>query len=359
MVCKSLVTFFQYLFKNAIVPDTMYILKQIPEDFIVKEISNVEIKTSGRYLYLKLTKKNWNTLDAIKKIADALHLKEKQIGFAGSKDKLAITEQVISISGSSKERIQSLAIPNASLQFLGYGDTPISLGDLEGNQFEITIRNLEPRTKIDPITFIENYFDEQRFSSHNTAIGKALIQKDFATALQLIDNPYANIHLQASPQDYISALKKLPLRLLRLYINSYQSYLWNETLAEYSRQHCSGLHEVPYSQGKLIFSDDPTQLQKVELPIIGFGYQETIAPDIIADILKKENLAPQDFIIRQIPELTLEGELREAIVEVKEMKISPPQPDELNPKKNKVLISFILPKGSYATMVIKKVMSYL
>ena len=233
----------------------MYLLKTIPEDFIVREISNIQIKDSGKYLYFKLTKKNYNTLDAIKKIARALGLKEKQIGFAGTKDKTALTEQVCSLFGASKGKLLSLKIPDLSIQFLGSGDAPISLGDLTGNQFEITVRNLDT-INIKPIQFIPNYFDEQRFGTSNVQIGRHLIKKQFADAVKLINDSLCRQHLQQKPNDYIGALKRLPIRLLRLYVNAYQSYLWNETLAQYLRTNGTVLKEEKYSQGVFVFTKE-------------------------------------------------------------------------------------------------------
>ena len=74
----------------------------------------------------------------------------------------------------------------------------------------------------------------------------------------------------------------------------------------------------------------------------------------INKILKEEQLAHSDFVIKQIPELSLEGELRNVFVAVKEMRIGRKTNDELNLGKKKVKISFTLGKGSYATMVVKR-----
>ena len=68
----------------------MYILKQKPEDFVVTEVSNVNVLGQGKFIYLLLKKTNRNTLDCVREIARQLGLKEKDIGFAGSKDKNAV-----------------------------------------------------------------------------------------------------------------------------------------------------------------------------------------------------------------------------------------------------------------------------
>src|SRR3989344_4836245 len=101
----------------------MYKLKQIPEDFVVIEISSVQTEKQGKYFYFWLKKKGLNTLDVVKELARQLRIKEKDIGFAGSKDKHAVTEQMISILGRKKEDVEKVKIENVYLEFRGYGKT--------------------------------------------------------------------------------------------------------------------------------------------------------------------------------------------------------------------------------------------
>jgi len=331
----------------------MYTLKQLPEDFLVREISSLKTKNQGPCIYFLLKKTNRNTLDVVKEIAKQLNLPEKQVGFAGSKDKQAITEQVCSAKGISKEKLSKLRIDNVELTFLGYNDQPVCLGDLTGNQFEITIRNLD-KVKIKKITFVENYFDEQRFSKNNVEIGRYLVKKKFKEAVKLIDNQKVQQQLQKNPTDSIGALKQLPLRLLKMYVNAYQSYLWNETLAEYLKDK-KNTHKTKYSQGHFIFTQNKKDFN---IPLIGFDELKT-NPEIkiiITNIMQKESLTHHDFIIKQIPELSLEGEERKAFVEIADLEINPIEPDELNKNKHKILVKFTLPKSSYATMVIRKLL---
>ena len=327
----------------------MYILKQIPEDFIVREVRKLKLD-SGRFAYVLVQKKLRNTLNVAKEMAKQLNLKEKQIGFAGSKDKHAITEQYFSIEGVKQDRIKNLKIENVSLNFVGYGKNPISLGDLEGNQFEIVVRDLDS-VEIKEINFVENYFDEQRFSLHNSAIGKHLIKKEFHDAMKLIDDFKAKEHLEKSPNDYIGAMKKLSPRLLKMYVHAYQSYLWNETLAEYLRSFNG--KEVAYSLGKFVFVDEKFDL---EVPLIGFdtSFNDNKIEKIVLSLMEKEGIDFSDFIIKQIPELSREGELRNAFTDIKDFKLGSVENDDLNIGKKKVKVSFTLGKGSYATMVIRK-----
>jgi len=335
----------------------MYQLKQIPEDFVVKEKSNVKIKDSGKYLYLKLSKRGENTLDALKKLSGTLHLPEKNFGVAGNKDKQAVTEQVCSVFGTTKENLLKIKLENITLEVLGYGDAPISLGDLEGNYFEIVVRNLENKVKPKQIKFMPNYFDEQRFSEHNVEIGRALVKKEFKKAAELVDDRQARAWLQEKPQDFVGALKRIPIRLLRLFVNSYQSYLWNETVSLYLKSKTVTFWEAGYSGGKLVFVSDPLPFKDLKIPIAGFGGEELIKDkeikSIIDSLMRREKISYSDFIIKQIPELTLEGEERAAFVEVKGLIIGKLEEDELNPGKKKVKVSFSLGKGSYATICIR------
>lgn len=305
-------------------------LKQIPSDFIVRESSSVEVKDSGTYSYLKCTKTNRNTLDVVRRISSLLNIKEKEIGFAGTKDKHAVTEQMISIP-LRKERVQNIEIDNVSLEFVGYGDKPITLGDLEGNHFEIVVRDVVEQT-IEKISHVVNYFDEQRFSTNNKEIGKSIVKKDFKTAAELAE---CNI----SGNDYVGALKTIPLRLLKMYVHAYQSYLWNETVASLVEG-----KEVPYSLGTFVFGETDVE----EVPLIGFTPVENVQK-----IMAKEGITHRDFIIKQIPELSMEGGMRKVCVPVENLSISDFMDDELNGGK-KVVLSFTLGKGSYATMVVKQ-----
>jgi len=203
----------------------MYTIKQLPEDFIVKEVSNVRIGEKGPFSYYLLKKRNRNTMDAVNLLSKKLRINKKFIGFAGNKDKKAVTEQIISIK---KCNIKNLKQKDLEITLLGKGDERINLGDLEGNEFIITVRNLEKEREL-KINKIINYFDEQRFGkdSNNIRIGKALIKKDFKKAIELVDNREINEYLKKNKNDFVNALRIVNTKLLRLYVHSYQSYLWN------------------------------------------------------------------------------------------------------------------------------------
>ena len=120
----------------------MYQIKQLPEDFIVREISGIKAEGNGQYAYYILKKTDYTTIDALQILSKKFRMPLKCIGFAGNKDKKAVTEQKISIFRGSKN-FENVELSGIGLKYLGNGKEPISLGDLEGNDFTITVRNLE------------------------------------------------------------------------------------------------------------------------------------------------------------------------------------------------------------------------
>ena len=327
-------------------------IKQKPEHFIVKEKLKLNLKENGQYTYYLLKKTDLNTIDAVNKISDRLNLSPKYINFAGTKDRKAITEQYISISKGPKK---DLYLDGIELKYLGEGDERINLGSLEGNNFEITI---ETDQELRLIKKTINYFDDQRFgmNKNNHVIGKLLVQKKFKEACEVL-------MINAEGNNYVGALKKLHKKILQLYVHAYQSYLWNETLSTYLKNQNQQVKEVPYSAGTFIFIKNPEPFLELNVPLIGFASEDLETNEQIKEIIHhsmlKENISYRDFIIKQIPELSSEGGTRTAFIEVKELKIEDQQPDELTPGKNKIKISFILGKGSYATLVIKKILNTL
>ncbi len=310
----------------------MYKIKQIPEDFIVREIGELKLDENGKYSYYLLRKRDYSTVKAVEIVAERLGVGRKFVNFAGSKDRNAVTEQFISVQGGPR---QDFSADGILLKFLGRGSERLNLGELKGNHFEIIARNLggaEIRAAGKDLAPIPNFFDAQRFgiNKDNHIIGKHIIKKQYKHACMLI----AETHewLNRKPNDYIGALRSLDKSILRMYVHAYQSYLWNK------------MAEMLVSTRK-----------NIKVPLLGFETEIRGGEikDIADKILKEEGISPRDFIIREIPELSAEGGERDLFVDVQNLKIGKPENDELNEGRKKMLVSFDLPKGSYATVVVK------
>ena len=298
------------------------IMKEIPEDFCVKEISKLEFNEKGRYYYYLLKKRNYNTLDAISKISERLKIDTKMVGYAGNKDKFAITEQYISIKDY---KVNSLRLKDIELTFVGKGSKPILLGDLEKNRFRITVRGLDKK-KNGKINWIINYFDEQRFGGNNIETGKKILKNDF------------------------NDLDK-PKTLLMLYVHSVQSYIWNKTVEEYLKEKSD--IKIKYNHGYFIFPKGRIKNEKI--PLVGYltVIKNKKIENIIYKIINKEEIKLSDFLIQKLPKLSQKGEERDLIVSVGNFNVKYLK-DDLSKNKYKAIFDFVLPKGVYATLVIKR-----
>lgn len=332
-----------------------YMIKQVPEDFLVEEIPSVVPGNEGEYSYYSLWKKNCNTLAAIKEISRKLGINIRRMGWAGNKDKNAVTRQAISIQRADEAKIRKLNFENISLSYLGKGSQRIYIGNLAGNKFTITVRNLgsdgcaEIQKNHETLKkngfLIPNYFDEQRFGGMNYETGKALLERKFGEAAAAI--------YRAEMPNPVQALAKVHGSVLSLFVHAYQSLLFNEMLSEYIMKKCSSFSTVEYSRGTFIFPGE--KVVAVKLPIVGFATElkDDETGKIASDILRKHNISQRDFIIKQLPALTVEGSERDALAEAKNLEIGSMQDDELNEGKKKCVLKFELQKGSYATILIK------
>lgn len=327
----------------------MHQIKAIPEDFIVKEISKVNTGDSGQYAYFLLKKTDYSTVRALEVLSEKLKIPLKNFGFAGNKDKNAATEQKISIFRGSKS-FESIKLNNIELKYLGNGKNPIYLGDLEGNEFIITIRNLD-NSEIKKIKRfqnkkikIPNLFGPQRFSKNNQLVGKSIIKKDFRKASELLLKNNGAIedkitkYLENNKNNFIGALRLIPLKTRKLFVHAYQSFLFNKIANE-------------------LLKNNRTK-GNIRIPIIGFNFEmgtikKISLKNLIKKILDEENISTRDFIISQLPELTSEGNFRNLFFELKDLKILEIGDDELNQNKQKMTINFVLPKSCYATTAIE------
>ncbi len=353
-------------------------IKQIPEDFIVKEIfekqQGISKGEKGFYVWFTLRKKNWDLFRALKILSKKLGVSIKRFGYAGVKDKRAVTYQKISVWNVPVDRLRGLKIRDIGLSDFEICRERINLGDLKGNRFEITIRDIDDKERdrieknletVKKQGFV-NYFGSQRFGMRNNThlVGKAVLKnnlkeavwiyltkegeekegtrkfrenlrktKDFSSALKECPKNMKNEivlmnHLIKKPNDYAGALRKLPKKFRRMFVHAYQSYLWNEIAKK---------------------SDEKT------LPLIGFrtDLNKYKSKRLIEKIIAKEGISAKDFLLKSMPELSSEGAERERIVfpEGLEWEF---RKDELNQGKTKCSLEFSIPKGSYATVLLEE-----
>jgi tRNA pseudouridine13 synthase len=329
-----------------------YVIKQVPEDFVVRE--SLDIRTgAGPYSYYLLRKRDWTTQKAVDRVARAFGKRSKFVNFSGNKDRQAVTEQYISILHGPGRDLE-LSGGEITVKFLGRGNERLNLGSSPGNEFEITVRKLPAGFAPKKVGQVPNYFDEQRFgmNRNNHLAGMHIIRREFREACSLI--PETRDRLSRNPNDFVGALRSLPRRVIRLYAHSYQSWLWNLSAMRILEK--SPHRKVSWPLGYLIIPTEETDNMKI--PIL--GYDTKIPPELeglLGGILEEEGLELEDFRVPQFPEFDLAGQERDLLVDPGNLSIGEPEDDELNPGTKKVLVKFFLQKGSYATMAIRSIFS--
>jgi tRNA pseudouridine13 synthase len=384
-----------------------------------------------RFLLCVLVKRNWDMLMAVKNVARELGIDQGRIQIAGIKDAKAITAQHITLDGVLIEDAAKVQYKDIELRPLGYFREPLSAFYLLGNNFNINISAIsQPLATVEEqitqtirevvaVGGIPNFYGHQRFGTTRPIthlVGKALVQGNIEEAAMLFlaksspdEHPTSMVarrelqesqdfklalaafpsqlryerlmlaHLVEVPRDFVGAFRCLPLKLRMLFVQAYQSLLFNRFLSERIKRgfsldnaeagdfvvnvERSGLPMI--RTGKIV---DQTKLEEVNglikagkmrvaMPIIGFS-QRLSQGEIGAiqhNILVAEGIALNDFRVDAFPEINGKGELRAIVAPVKNFEAKSVEP-ESESSTLKACLEFMLLRGSYATILLREVM---
>jgi tRNA pseudouridine13 synthase len=142
------------------------------EDFVVEEIPGFEPSGSGEHLLLDVEKRGMNTVFAAKRIAEWAGVKEVAVGYAGLKDRHAVTRQRFTVHLPGRDAPGLDALQDDSLRVLHATrhSRKLPRGALAGNRFELTLRDvvgdraaIDARIATVAARGVPNYFGEQRF----------------------------------------------------------------------------------------------------------------------------------------------------------------------------------------------------
>jgi len=113
-----------------------------PETFFVEEIPAYLPSGEGDHTYVWIEKRNLTTLDAVNRLARVLGVENRDVGYAGMKDRRATTRQWLSLSGVDQARAQEAVVEGVRILATGRHRNKLRVGHLHGNRFEILLTDL-------------------------------------------------------------------------------------------------------------------------------------------------------------------------------------------------------------------------
>jgi tRNA pseudouridine13 synthase len=335
--------------------------KQSPRDFVVEEIPLYEFSGEGEHLILQVRKKNLTTNEMIGQIARYLGIKNKEIGYAGLKDKNAMTVQYISLHKKYEEALENFNFDGIKILSKTYHNNKIRIGHLRGNRFYIKLKKVNPTSaaKIDEaLKNIEafgmpNFFGYQRFGKDgdNHILGEKIAKGEARErnprVKKLLINAYQShlFNLWLSRRLEINSLvSSFKVEEIETLLNMPNEEVKKMKAQKHPFKLISGDVMEHYPHGRLFdFEGDEEDLKRFE------------ARDIsVTGLLcgKKVRLASQNARVVEKDyddEINADGARRYAWV----------YPTEIEGRFNQVEaqyeMNFTLPKGSYATVLIEEI----
>lgn len=387
------------------------VIKQRPEDFFVQELPLYEPSGEGEHVYVEIQKVGVTTFDAITRIARALNVSSRDIGYAGLKDASAITRQILSIPGTTEEAVMKLQLENITPQWAMRHGNKLRIGHLVGNRFAIRIRHVDPTAviRLRPVLArleqrgMPNYFGEQRFGRRgdNHLLGAALVRGDNEGLLKLllgtphpqIDDPqqlkareaYDRGELEDSMRAWprrsgmerrvlarliktgkpAAAVRAIDFKLRNLWISALQSHGFNLVVAERIRagtldRIIDGDLAEKHDNGAVFRVEDPAAEQprcdafdiSPTGPLLGYRMTQPTGEALRIEeaALGSLGLQPSDF--RGGIDVKSRGARRALRVRPRDIQLQGGV-DEHGPH---ITVAFTLPAGSFATVLLREIM---
>jgi tRNA pseudouridine13 synthase len=383
-------------------------IKESAEDFLVAEIPLYQPCGEGEHTYAEIEKTGITTLEAIRRLSRALGVQERDIGYAGMKDAGGVTRQTVSIPRVSPDVMLNSNVPCMKILSAVRHGNKLKLGHLAGNRFRIRVCNpvenaLERANAILAVLAkrgVPNYFGPQRYGAQGNypAVGRALLLGDWKGAVDaIIGSPQAVqderwkaaieayrlgdieasiaslpvycrterdmlLRLANRPEAFDKALHAINPRLRKLYLSAYQSSLFDAILEE----RLDGLDSVmegdlaiKHANGAcFLVLDSKSEAARTESfeispsgPLFGCRMKlpEGLPLEIEERVLRGEGLELKQF---DLPGgLRMEGERRPLRIPLGDA--------SAGMEADALVLEFSLPRGAYATSVLREIMKSL
>jgi len=362
--------------------------------YLPQDLSEVPFP-GGKFVRFVLQKKNWGTINALREIAKKVGRGVKSIGYAGMKDRISVSTQIASVFGVTEQDIAKVHIKDISINGCWQSNRGADMGDLLGNSFSVRLDDASDTVSVwDTVHELNgvmpNYFDRQRFGlrMNNPKIGMHILNGNFEYAViefltstahetnesavaarnELADSldfgKAANrfpkylryekavlSHLANNPTDYAGAIRAIPRGIRVMFVHSLEDLIFNISLEGRIRagEWSTGLSCNANWYGfpdvaKLAMHDDGAfQLGN----IIGYETEDKYISDTENEIMADIGIDKNSFSIKSMPELSAKGSFRPLFAPFKDF--------ETQHIGNRITLSFSLPAGAYATIMLHEI----
>ncbi|MBI3840459.1 MAG: tRNA pseudouridine(13) synthase TruD [Thaumarchaeota archaeon] len=383
-------------------------MKAFDEDFRVEEFISADGMTAepreGYLPLYRVEKRSIDTMHLERELSVAL---KSRVSFGGLKDKRAVAVQYATPTSRNSGRPDSVSGERWTAKVVGFVPSPISRSSVAGNRFQLVLRDccaeIEERFaeafELSSKGLMPNFYGMQRFGvgAGTHRVGRAMIRRDYAGAVRvMLCEPRARdgaerlaareamaagkyeegarllpqgqdterrvaFRLASKPEDWVGALRAIPVRLRRLYAQAYQSYLFNRTLSEALRAELD-ISQFEKGDNWCEVGDDGLVLSRVRgvrdgatgnaLPMVqlaGFAYRNygSRFDRCLEKVLAEEGVSAKDFYLEEMQEVSFEGGFRIPHMLVRDQSVET--------SGDMASANFVLARGQYATVLLREV----
>jgi len=323
-------------------PQAEGVIRTSPEDFVVEEIPRVQPAGEGSHLWLWVEKRAANTEWVARELARAAGCAQRDVGYAGLKDRHAISRQWFSIpvAGQTLENLDKAGIEGVTILERILHTRKLQRGTLDGNRFQLKIRQFKGdagqtsgRLEQIRLTGVPNYFGPQRFGNRgqNVEQGLHLLQKN----------------------------TRLPRHKRSIYLSAIRSFLFNQVLAERVRR---GDWNTIIA-GELVMLDGTQSIFPCESPDADIEDRVRRLDIHPTGPLPGEKGAQPTGIVAEVeravlgnwPQLTEVLAAQRVQADRRSLRLYPADL-EWRFAGNDLALLFVLPPGSYATTVLREIL---
>jgi tRNA pseudouridine13 synthase len=378
-----------------------------PEDFRVEELPVVGPAAAGRYAFYRLTKRGIGTIEAVEAIGRRWNLAGRRISYAGLKDRHAVTVQFLTIADGPNRPITT---PQLELEPIGRLAHAYGPQHFCGNRFQLVLRDMtdhELNQAAHEIPLLAsdglpNYFDDQRFGSVGYSgefIAHAWLRGDHERALKLAlaeANPSdraatkaqkailrecwgrwsdAKARLERSssrsivtylvdhPTDFRGAFARLRREFRTLYFSAFQSHLWNLILARCIERSTTPdqrtaieLKGGTFPFPRRLEAEQMERLKQSPIPLPSSRTPEPSGPlgDVIKEVLEGFRLEWSNLRVKHLKDVFFSKGSRACLTFPENLACATID-DDLHRGRRAMRLSFELSRGSYATIMVKRI----